>query len=486
MIAPGTVLGGKYVVERVLGEGGMGMVVAAVHKTLGHRVAIKMMLPQAVAHPEMLERFEREARAAAGLHSEHAARVTDVGQFDDGMPYMVMEFLEGEDLEHCIARQKQLPIAEVLRYYIQACIGLHDAHTAGIVHRDVKPSNIFLARRQSGRVVVKILDFGIAKAAASFTDASLTRTSAMMGSPLYMSPEQLANAKGVDHRTDVWSLGAAFYEAICGQPAFPADTLALLHAMILMQEPVRPSRLRADVPPELEMVVLNSLEKDPAKRYSSMQAVQRDLERLEQRLSGVKPLFDSDPANFATAVPATVEDPVFSETVGSGPHRSIPAPAPAPALPLSGTAVPTSQTYGDPPARRKASAPIVIGGLALLGAIAFGASKALAPAPAESPRAVDARAAAPTAAPSEPMPLAEAEAVPPAPAPSAEPLVPEPAKGGKRNAAKPKGLPEAAAAPAAQAVASPAPASPAPEPPPPAADAKKKKKRASLEPEVEE
>jgi serine/threonine-protein kinase len=489
VIAPGTVLGGKYVVERVLGEGGMGMVVAATHKSLGHKVAIKMMLPQAAAHPEMLARFEREARAAAGLSSEHAARVTDVGHFDDGMPYMVMEFLEGEDLEHGIARQKQLPIADVIRYYIQSCIGLHDAHTAGIVHRDVKPSNIFLARRPSGRVVVKILDFGIAKAAVSMTDPSLTRTTAMMGSPLYMSPEQLANAKGVDHRTDVWSLGAAFYEAVCGQPAFPADTLALLHAMILTQEPVRPSRLRRDIPPELEMVLLTSLEKDPAKRYSSMQAVQRELERLEQRLAGMRPLVDSDPAHMVTAMPATVEAPVFSETMGSAPRRSVAPPAQAPvvasafASPLSGTAAPTSQTYGDAPVRRRArsAAVVVVAGLALLGAVAFGVTRALTPAPVEPARAAAAPAApapTPSDAPvhTEPAPLVERVAEPPAP------RAPEPSGETKRGAARPR----AKAAPAAPAPLAPAVVAPAPEPAPPAAEKPKKKKRHSLEPEVEE
>jgi serine/threonine-protein kinase len=318
MIAPGTVLGGKYVVERILGEGGMGMVVAATHQSLGHRVAIKTMLPQAAAHPDMLERFEREARAAAGLSSEHAARVTDVGHFDDGMPYMVMEFLEGEDLEHCIARQKPLPIADALRYYIQSCIGLHDAHTAGIVHRDVKPSNIFLAKRQSGRVVVKILDFGIAKGAVSVTDPSLTRTSNTMGSPRYMSPEQLANAKSVDARTDVWSLGATFYEALTGRPAFDAESLALLHVRIMTAEPTPARRLREAIPLELDAVLARCLAKDPSMRYPSMRGLQEDLERIELALAGVH----TQPTSYPDLAPppssATGQASVFARTVHAG------------------------------------------------------------------------------------------------------------------------------------------------------------------------
>ena len=484
MIAPVTVLGGKYVVERVLGEGGMGMVVAATHQKLGHKVAIKMMLPQASAHPEMLARFEREAMAAAGLSSEHAARVTDVGHFENGMPYMVMEFLEGEDLEQCIARQRQLPIADVIRYYIQSCIGLGDAHTAGLVHRDVKPSNIFLARRQSGRIVVKILDFGIAKANLALSDASLTRTSAMMGSPLYMSPEQLANAKGVDQRTDIWSLGAAFYEAVTGQPAFPADTLALLHMKILSAEPVRPSAIRREIPPELEMVILGSLEKDPAKRYSSMQVVQRELERLEQRLSGVRPMFDSDPGNAFTALPATLEDPVFSNTFDSGPQvglpaqASIPAARPAPVASASpsvaSTSSPISQTYGDPMAKpaRRLAVPMIVAGLALAAGAAF-----LATRPGSTPVPPAAAVSAPVAP--EPAPPAVQPVTEPSVALSAPPEPTAPLR--KRGKHVTKG--------AAQAVEPSAPVAAAAAPPPtPArgAEEARKKKRTSLQPDLDE
>lgn len=484
MIVPGTILGNKYVVERVLGEGGMGVVVAALHQSLGHRVAIKMMLPEASGHPEMLARFEREARAAAGLSSEHVARVTDVGYFDNGMPYMVMEFLEGEDVEQCIRREKQLPVADAVRYFIQACIGLGDAHTHGLVHRDVKPSNIFLARRQSGRIVVKILDFGIAKAPLSPTNPALTRTTVTMGSPLYMSPEQLADAKSVDHRTDIWSLGAAFYEALTGQPAFLADTLALLHAKILMSDPAPPSSLRHGIPADLEMVLLNCLEKDAAKRYSSIAAVQRDLERIEERLSGARPLVDTGSAYAGTSIPPTVESPEFLETSVSNPRPSLaPSMALAPqgsaAPALRATADPSTQTYGDAPARKNRS--LGIFALGALGVLAVSAMVFLAtrtpmqPSPAEKTAVAAPRVSEP------PPPLAvSAPAEEVAPAPALE--VPAPAKPASPSP-RPRGVP--ARVPVVQPVAAPV-GQTAAVPAPPAEKPTAKKKRTSLEPEAEE
>jgi serine/threonine-protein kinase len=184
VIAPGSILGGKNVVESVLGKGGMGVVVAATHVALGHRVAITTMRREASESPEVVARFEREAKAAARLQSEHAARVTDVGRFDEGTPYMVMEFLEGEDLAQRIERDGPLPVGDALSLFMQCCIGLHEAHAIGLVHRDVKPSNVFLARRASGRTVAKVLDFGIAKANEESRDHALTQTSAFLGSPL--------------------------------------------------------------------------------------------------------------------------------------------------------------------------------------------------------------------------------------------------------------------------------------------------------------
>jgi serine/threonine-protein kinase len=372
-IEPGTVLAGKFIVERVLGEGGMGTVVAAIHAELGHRVAIKMMLPEAKGHPEMLARFEREARAAARLSSEHAARVTDVGRFDDGLPFMVMEFLEGEDLESTIARQKRLPIADVLRYFIQACIGLGDAHSHGIVHRDVKPSNLFLAQRPGGRLVLKVLDFGIAKANLSSTSPVLTRTSAQMGSPQYMSPEQLNDSKNVDLRTDVWSLGASMYEAVTGVPAFPATTLAALHVKIITENPVPPSRFRPDVPPELEAILLRCLEKDPERRFESLDRVQAELERLQIKISTSSGAVGAIPSEGASLPPAARATDGFAKTsAGTDPGvaYSFAASADAPS-PFTGTEAPTSNTFGGihPVKVAARRAPLAVVGSAVLAAV---------------------------------------------------------------------------------------------------------------------
>ena len=198
----GEVVAGKYRVDRVLGTGGMGVVLAATQVDLDRRVAIKFLLPAALKNPEVVARFSREARSAAKIQSEHVARVIDVGVLPTGAPYMVMEYLDGSDLAQRISAGERLPLAEAVRYVLEACEALAEAHAAGIVHRDLKPANLFLARRPDRTSSVKVLDFGISKSPVG--DGGITSTQAVMGSPLYMSPEQLVSAKRVDHRTDIW------------------------------------------------------------------------------------------------------------------------------------------------------------------------------------------------------------------------------------------------------------------------------------------
>ncbi len=291
----GTVLGNRYVVERILGQGGMGVVVAAKHRELGQRVAIKMIQASGREDPEVLSRFERESHAVAELASEHVARVTDVGTFDDGSPFMVMEYLEGEDLAARIYREGLLDLSEVLRLFIQACIGLGDAHEHGIVHRDVKPSNLFLTKRRSGRTVLKVLDFGIAKSDDDHVAHSLTRTNTLIGSPQYMSPEQLCDPRSVDRRTDIWSLGASFYEAITGVVAFPAESLPELHMKVLAFEPAPPASIRTDCFIELDHIVRRCLEKNAENRFADMGELQAALEQVAATLSTTGVRFDSSP-----------------------------------------------------------------------------------------------------------------------------------------------------------------------------------------------
>lgn len=268
-VSPGQVLGGKFRVERVLGEGGMGVVVAATHLTLGQVVALKFMLTKALDHPEAVARFEREARASVRLKSEHVARVSDVGRLESGAPYIVMEYLEGDDLDHLIARDGPLRIETAVDYLLQACEAVAEAHALGIVHRDLKPKNLFLTRRASGKPLVKVLDFGISKS-TSGDDMSLTTTSQIMGSPNYMSPEQLRSARDVDLRTDIWALGAILFELVTGNVPFVAENVTQLTSMVIQDAPAPMSQLRVGVPAGLEAVVLKCLSKRPEDRYQSV------------------------------------------------------------------------------------------------------------------------------------------------------------------------------------------------------------------------
>jgi serine/threonine-protein kinase len=248
----------------------MGVVVAATHLQLEDKFAIKFLLPEAAKSADVVSRFEREARAAVKIKSEHVARVHDVGKLDNGSPFMVMEFLNGRDLADTVERQGALPWAAAVEYVLQACEALAEAHAAGIVHRDLKPANLFLIQRADGSPCIKVLDFGISKMVGSASMPGMTKTSAVMGSPLYMSPEQLKSSKDVDHRTDIWSLGSILYELLSGNPPFIADTMPQLCLMILQEPPAPLSQIRHDVPPQLEAVIRKCQEKDPNHRFQNV------------------------------------------------------------------------------------------------------------------------------------------------------------------------------------------------------------------------
>ena len=223
---PGEMVGGKFIVERVLGIGGMGVVVAARHMQLGQSVAIKFLRRSAATSPESVNRFLREARASVGLQSAHVVRVMDVGTLDDGLPFMVMEHLNGTDLGQSLEMRGVLPVAEAVDCLVQAMDAVAEAHSLGIVHRDLKPSNLFLTARTDGSPLVKVLDFGISKGVDTGGQrVDLTSTSMVLGSPLYMSPEQVRSTKSVDTRTDVWALGVILYELVAGVPPFEAETV---------------------------------------------------------------------------------------------------------------------------------------------------------------------------------------------------------------------------------------------------------------------
>ncbi|MFZ5890393.1 MAG: serine/threonine-protein kinase [Myxococcota bacterium] len=272
-VRPGELLADKYRIEQVLGQGGMGVVVQATHVQLDERVAIKFLLPAALANEEAVARFAREARAAVKIKSEHVARVIDVGTLATGCPYMVMEYLHGGDLSQVIQQRGPLPIEEAVDYVLQASEALAEAHALGIVHRDLKPANLFHTRRADGSSCIKVLDFGISKItglSGSGADLGMTKTSTVMGSPLYMSPEQMASSRNVDARTDIWSLGIILYELLAGRVPFVADTMPQLCAMILQQTAPPLRSVRPDAPEALQAVLAHCLEKDPTRRFSNI------------------------------------------------------------------------------------------------------------------------------------------------------------------------------------------------------------------------
>lgn len=277
----GDILAGKFRIDKVLGEGGMGVVVAATNIALEQKVAIKFLLPEAAQNEDIRARFGREARAAAKIQSQHVAKVIDVGELDSGAPYMVMEFLEGCDLSNLLEKQTQISYQDAARYVLEACEAIAEAHQAGIVHRDLKPANLFLANQKGGRTSIKVLDFGISKMVGP-ESASLTKTSALMGSPYYMSPEQMTSAKHVDARADIWALGVILYELVTGAIPFGGDTMPEIVASILRNQPISISELRPEVPKGFVEVVERCLRTSPADRFSSVASLAGALEPFSE------------------------------------------------------------------------------------------------------------------------------------------------------------------------------------------------------------
>jgi serine/threonine-protein kinase len=263
----GDVIAGKYRVDRVLGAGGMGVVVAATHRELGEARAIKLMHREALSNVEAVERFLREARAATRLKSEHVTKVYEVGRLKDSAPYMVMEQLEGSDLRAVLKERGALPVPEAVDYVLQACEALAEAHARGIIHRDLKPANLFLVRRRDGSPCVKVLDFGISKIMSEAGgDNTVTRTHAVLGSPHYMSPEQMRSTRDVDQRADLWSLGVLLYQLLAGRVPFPGRTITDIITEVLQTTPAPLEGAVPGVTPALDAAILHCLEKDPAQR----------------------------------------------------------------------------------------------------------------------------------------------------------------------------------------------------------------------------
>jgi serine/threonine-protein kinase len=389
VLQPGTIVGGKFQIERVLGAGGMGVVAVAMHLQLDQRVALKVLHEQAAADPSTVQRFLREARAAARLKSDHICRVSDVGQLDNGAPYMVMELLEGGDLASVLARGALAPYVAI-DFVLQACVGLAEAHAAGIVHRDLKPANLFVTRRLDGSSLIKILDFGIAKSPAGQV-SGLTQTQAVMGTPGYMAPEQLRSTRDADARADIWALGVILYQALSGRLPFPATTITEFAVKSAMDPPDP-----IDIDPKLRAVVMRCLEKEPGGRFP-------DVSSLAQALV---PFGNANARNHAMLATSLLGPSLgHADTMMSSPPK-----VPTTLQVASGVATPAPVTAAKP-ARKGVLVGAGLAAAAVLGGVvAVMATSRHEPAP-------------PPAAPVAPPPQVAAAAPPPVDAAAAPPPV---------------------------------------------------------------
>lgn len=340
----GDVIAGKYRLEKVAGEGGMGIVYAAEHLVLRQRVAVKVLLPDAAVSEMVVERFAREAQAAARIQSEHVARVMDAGSTATGAPFLVMEYLEGCDLDELLQVEGPLPLTDVVDYLLQALEALAHAHAVGLVHRDIKPANLFLACRPDGGNVIKMLDFGISKATTSRPEEKVLTGQAVLGSPVYMSPEQLRNAKDIDARADIWSLGVVAYELLSGKPPFDGDGVGEIFAAILEKDPPPLHVQNWRLPPELSTVIAKCIQRKPEDRWGDAAELAKALkpfgsgawtslvDRAEQVLSRAKllkqPETPTDARRVVDALNAVAER---ARTTGGG---SLMASGTSDALPL--------------------------------------------------------------------------------------------------------------------------------------------------------
>lgn len=444
-ISPGDVLRGKYRITRVLGTGGMGVVVHATHLRLEQDVAIKLLRPEASRVPRVVERFAREAKAAARLRGEHVVRILDVDEGEGGAPFLVMEYLDGTDLDRLVRKRGPLPVEDAVRYALEACEGLAEAHALGIVHRDVKPANLFLAKTARRESSIKLLDFGISKAPES-GDPTITEADRVLGSPSFMSPEQIKAARDVDVRTDVWALGVVLHFLLAGELPFEGSTATEVAARIASEAPR--VLARPDVPAGLAEVVGRCLRKDPAARFSTVADLAHALAPFAaegaiaaRRVSSVlrlpvappSPPSTLDAAAFPGRETASLDQPASRRTDALPLRETASVDAPGPVSlggPTADAARPPSRS--EPPRRPSwvRAAPAAVAVLLLLVGVGLRGARSVPPTappasaapPAEAPSALPAVPSAPSAAA---VDVADAGVAAATPSPSSTGVVPK-------------------------------------------------------------
>jgi serine/threonine protein kinase len=325
----GEVLAGKYRIVRLMAEGGMAAVYEAHHTEVGHRFAVKFLRPGLLAdHQDVLERFQQEGRTAGSLESENIAGTVDCGYTTRGIAYLVMDHLAGEDLGALLAREGPLPVARAADILIQACRGIGTAHAAGIVHRDVKPENLFLCKHGDGSVLVKVLDFGIAKlTSGSRVQIRKTAAGSSMGTAYYMPPEQARGDEAIDHRADIYALGVILFQCLSGQLPHPGDSYNAILSHLLTRPPIAIETLRPELPPEIVAIVARALSSDPADRHASADALALDLApfRGDGEAGPAQPVLEPRPA----ATSAGGASPASPASIGDGAPRASAARPPS-------------------------------------------------------------------------------------------------------------------------------------------------------------